>query len=963
MSLPEKSEVKIGMDVQEYDGRGDSQTVDNSLILEFSDDSDETTDEEITDEDEDDRMMYYERAIKEIARGASYVCMICTVEMDYTCKMFACSKCYRIFDYDCIREWAIKSTGRTMDKTWKCPNCFHESKNVPRKGRPTCWCGKVVNPDPNPLDPNSCGQTCDAPICEHGCSKVCHIGPHPECIRIISIWCKCGKHTKDVRCSEVSSGGNSRHQQFSCEEECGLILPCGIHKCSKKCHSSLCGGCNETLNSKPNTGAVIKCYCGLHEEPSIRCGNVRVAEKDSVDDQGNSWVGTFRCKDLRVIEYACGHHSFVEGCKPAPSLSKQKRCPFSPELLRSCPCGRTPLDQLGKARSKCTDHIPTCESKCGKKLACGKHICPFKCHEGDCMDPCLQFDKTKCLCESRNFLVPCQFHGDPRCNSKCESLMSCRRHRCAEKCCSGKPSAERRKKTPFTSRELLDESMVEAEHVCLKSCNLTLMCGRHKCQRKCHPGKCPPCLESDPNDLVCPCGKTVVEAPVRCGTKLPPCPYSCISVVRDGYPCGHTPMPHLCHPPEERCPPCTATVKKPCKCGKRNDVRTLCFQEEVSCGQICNKPLNGCHHTCQKRCHEGDCQTKCKQICGKKRINCDHKCPKPCHTVESCPDFPCNNPVVVKCVCGRKESTEPCGSNSQRLGAFDTRQLPCDEECERVKRCIQLKDALGLGENGASTTATNESESLVASNFEELGLPFKEAVMSIYSRQQKYCDSIESILNDFIDNEKKSSLHFKPMRPPQRHFIHELAKAYQLYSESQDPEPKRSVYVKKELNGESGKPSISLQEALPIYQAFKQREKESKIRRYEMQSVTDVVNFVPKAEPTVELAKSNGFLIRNVTQGTDEKDLERIYGEHLKPTLVKNPIYQVLFDRNIALIYPESYSDVTVNTEHDLERLVGHFDFICKEMFIGDGVELCQVDEYFHSETPTDISQVTRECK
>lgn len=290
------------------------------------------------------------------------------------------------------------------------------------------------------------------------------------------------------------------------------------------------------------------------------------------------------------------------------------------------------------------------------------------------------------------------------------------------------------------------------------------------------------------------------------------------------------------------------------------------------------------------------------------------------------------------------------------LGASDIRQLPCDEECERVKRCAQLKDALGLGEKGDSSAVTTESEALVASSFEELGLPFKEAVMSIYSRQQRYCDSIESILNNFIDDGRKSSLHFKPMRPPQRHFVHELAKAYQLYSESQDPEPKRSVYVKKELNGESGKPSISLQEALPIYQAFKQREKESKIRRYEMQSVTNLVNFVPKFEPTVELAKSNGFLIRNVTQGTDEEDLERIYGEHLRPTLVKNPIYRILSDRNIALIFPESYLDVTVNTERDLERLVGHFDFICKEMFIGDGVELCQVDEYLQLETPTESS-------
>ncbi|CAI5104801.1 BBT_HP_G0131780.mRNA.1.CDS.1 [Saccharomyces cerevisiae] len=81
------------------------------------------------------------------------------------------------------------------------------------------------------------------------------------------------------------------------------------------------------------------------------------------------------------------------------------------------------------------------------------------------------------------------------------------------------PSAIRRKKNLFRTQDLLDESLVEAKHICLKPCNLTLSCGIHKCQRKCHPGKCPPCLESDSNDLVCPCGKTVVPAPVRCGTE------------------------------------------------------------------------------------------------------------------------------------------------------------------------------------------------------------------------------------------------------------------------------------------------------------------------------------------------------------------------------------------------------------------------------------------------------------
>lgn len=150
---------------------------------------------------------------------------------------------------------------------------------------------------------------------------------------------------------------------------------------------------------------------------------------------------------------------------------------------------------------------------------------------------------------------------------------------------------------------------MEAKHICLKPCNLTLSCGIHKCQRKCHPGKCPPCLESDSNDLVCPCGKTVVPAPVRCGTKLPTCNHPCIKVVRGESTCGHKPMPHTCHSLDVSCPPCTETVFKPCKCGKKTKVRTVCFQTDVSCGIKCGIPLSYCYHTCQKTCHlPGNCQ-------------------------------------------------------------------------------------------------------------------------------------------------------------------------------------------------------------------------------------------------------------------------------------------------------------------------------------------------------------------
>ncbi|CAL9729992.1 FKBP12-associated protein 1 [Monosporozyma unispora] len=913
-------------------------------------------------EQEDEDMAYYERTIQEIGKGDSYTCMICTVEMDYTCKMFACKKCYRVFDYDCIREWAFKSTEKTVDRIWKCPNCYHANKKVPVKNRATCWCGKVVNPDPNPLDPNSCGQTCNAPICPHGCSKICHLGPHPECMRMITITCQCGKHSKEIPCFQ-----NKRQrgeQKFHCDEPCGLLLPCGIHKCQRKCHNGLCGSCKETLNADEATGVKIQCYCGQHQKDSIVCSDVKIPTRWSKDGKGKKWIGVYSCDDIRTVEYNCHKHSFAEKCIPSPTVSGTKPCPYSPKLLKTCPCGKTELAELTKPRKKCTDPIPHCENRCDKPLKCGKHTCPFTCHDGECMDPCIQIDKVKCACHQSTFLIPCGFEESPRCNIKCESLLSCRRHRCTERCCAGRPLAEqRRKNTVFRSKENInDETLVEAQHVCLKDCNLMLTCGKHRCQRKCHPGKCPPCLESDSNDLVCPCGKTIVPAPVRCGTKLPPCPYPCIKVVEGISECGHKPVPHTCHPVDQPCPPCTASVFKPCKCGKESKVRTVCFQTDVSCGQICGKPLTGCHHTCQKKCHlPGECQTKCTQICGLPRENCLHKCRKPCHGNDPCPDIPCINLVEIRCPCGRQKKEITCGATSTLESRKFAERLECDEQCEAYKRQQQLKEAFGMidkaeGETGSVEEGVvqehiNRLKELIprASNFEELQLPFNESVLSSYGRQSNWCSQIEDILADLVDNKDKKSLHFKPMRPPQRHFIHELAKSYNLYAESQDREPKRSVFIKKQAT--SCKPPARLSDIYPIYETYKQMEKERKMQEFLARTTAKLVNIKVEDDASKDHFKSewNGFFVRKLTHGTNEDDLKNLFDKHLKSTLVKDVQYKIVKDTesgyNDAIIYPAEYAKISANAAKDMEALVTHFDYMVKESFIADSVELCDVSE------------------
>ncbi|EDO18294.1 hypothetical protein Kpol_1039p45 [Vanderwaltozyma polyspora DSM 70294] len=932
-----------------------------SVYTSSSDDCDDDNSESDSDDSEyessdNEDLMHYERAIKDIAKGDFYTCMICTIELDSTSKMYACSHCYRVFDYDCIREWAVKSSQKSLDKVWKCPNCNHTSNKIPLQNRPTCWCGKTVNPDPNPFYPNSCGQTCNAKSCIHRCSHFCHLGPHPQCHRTTTIHCECGKHTKDVFCYLLDHGKN-RNKKFNCGEKCNMTLSCGIHKCSRVCHSGSCGPCPELITKKVN------CYCGSTTMDKIRCSNVKIHDsgKKSKDQEGNTWIGVFKCNKIRTVEYACKNHSFFETCTSPPTISGTKICPYSPKLLKTCPCGKTNLDDFENKRQKCTDPISTCENRCDKPLKCGKHKCPFTCHNGPCMDPCTQIELRKCSCNYKEFSVPCQFHEKPRCNMKCESLMSCRRHRCTRRCCSGKPMADKRKKMLFSQADLLDESLVEAEHICLKDCNLKLSCGIHNCTRKCHAGKCPPCLESDSSDLVCPCGKTVVEAPVRCGTKLPECIFPCIKYIEGSYPCGHKPGNHYCHPADIPCPPCTEVVFKPCKCGKEQKAKALCFQETASCGKLCEKKLDGCHHYCQLKCHlPGECQKKCTQICNKRRVNCSHTCDQKCHGDSNCPDIPCKVKCEVYCGCGRRKELLLCGATSTTQSVELTKVLPCDDACLKYQRLEELRNAFGM--KSSSEDPESELERLKkivekVTSYEELELPFSETVLSVYSKQTNWCNQIEELINKFVNDKNKPSLHFKPMPAPQRNFIHALVEAYEMYSESQDREPKRSVYLKK--NKYTRIPNISLEEALPLYQSYKKIEKERKVQSFESKKNVTYLNYQPPERSLTPDVKYNGFLIKGITFGTTTDDLNTLFGVHLKPTLIKDAQYSILPDGKSAIVYPKDYLTISENVERDIESLAGHFDYMTKEAMLGESVEMCNITDILQTESAEPSEETT----
>jgi transcriptional repressor NF-X1 len=116
--------------------------------------------------------------------------------------------------------------------------------------------------------------------------------------------------------------------------------------------------------------------------------------------------------------------------------------------------------------------------------------------------------------------------------------------------------------------------------------------------------------------LYCHCGRTVLEPPIPCGTRVQcnePCnrPPSC-----DAHPL----TAHSCHPDTIPCPPCPFLTRKLCACGKKMvpNVRCSLERDKIGCGSACQKLMSCGFHHCKRLCHGDECGS-CTASCGKPR--------------------------------------------------------------------------------------------------------------------------------------------------------------------------------------------------------------------------------------------------------------------------------------------------------------------------------------------------------
>ncbi|KAF1950388.1 hypothetical protein CC80DRAFT_482794 [Byssothecium circinans] len=806
--------------------------------------------------------------IHEDIDNGHYECAICVEVIKRHSKgVWSCRTCWTVFHLGCIKKWSRNEGSAAArqqapegelppPRQWRCPGCNLPKDELPQASS-LCWCEKESEPKSLPgLPPFSCGQTCSRPRilpkkCPHPCPTTCHAGPCPPCTQMgPTQHCYCGKKSITRRCLDTDY-----EHGWSCGDVCGHLMPCGEHYCPQPCHEGSCGACEVRVPAR--------CYCGQIEKDVLCCDkNVeRNSSRKHIAEDGSStvetWTGVFECPNLCGRGFDCGRHACEKPCHQQDA--QPPHCPKSPDVVSHCPCGKTALKDIsGTVRTTCEDPIPNCSKPCAKTLDCG-HPCEQLCHQGDC-SPCSRTTSIACRCGRTTSMTVCHQGTEepPHCMRICRVSLNCGRHECGERCCPGERKAaerqsQRRKPRPLDSARHHHDSGFEAEHIDTRSCGRPLRCGNpeHRCQELCHKGPCGTCREAIFDEISCHCRRTVLQPPLPCGTKPPPCHFQC-ERPKD---CGHPQVAHNCHGDDESCPKCPFLTTKSCLCGKNTLKNQPCWLMEIRCADVCGKRLRCGAHRCPKQCHRPrECEEPCKQPCGKDLNTCGHPCIATCHSPMPCKEQkPCQHKIFITCECQRIKQEAKCGASKNSEGNLK-KTLKCDEECGRLERNRKLALALNVDPQHQSDH-----------------VPYSADTLNMYQQNSTWAAAQEKELRLFAADSEAKRLRFKPMQRKQRAFLHSLAEDFGFDSESMDPEPHRHVAIFKTPRFVMA-PMKSLAECVRIRQ----------VQRVAT-STTTTLSSRPKAS-VVSADPYNAFLITNARFALTSEEVRSVLKSVLPAT-------------------------------------------------------------------------------
>ncbi|KAL8818930.1 MAG: hypothetical protein Q9223_002547 [Gallowayella weberi] len=415
-----------------------------------------------------------------------------------------------------------------------------------------------------------------------------------------------------------------------------------------------CPGCNLPKDSLPSS---YTCWCEKEFDPRSISGI-----------PPHSCGQT--CGKLRVLPRKCPH--------PCELLCHAGPCPPCTHMgpTQSCFCGKNTTSW----RCVDTDYEAgwSCGQICGDPMPCGEHDCQKPCHEGFCGACEIEVD-SRCYCGKEAKALPCCDRDEER-----TSKVSSSRH----------------------TISIPSEEWV-GSFKCKEICNREYDCGKHRCEKDCHPqdAQATHCPRSPDVVHRCPCGKTFLEeiSETRrqsCADPIPNCNKQCLKELA----CGHL-CQQLCH--SDACKPCLLTVPITCVCG-RVKTSTICHQgheEQPQCTRFCKATLNCGRHECGERCCPGERKASERQASKRKLrplgaprafendIEAEHICTRPCGRMlkcgnHTCPEIchkgachSCREAIFeeISCHCGKTvlQPPLPCG----------TIPPPCRFDCERPKPC------------------------------------------------------------------------------------------------------------------------------------------------------------------------------------------------------------------------------------------------------------------------------------
>lgn len=425
------------------------------------------------------------------------------------------------------------------------------------------------------------------------------------------------------------------------------------------------------------------CYAIFHIACIRKWAKAPISADFSLSSSNQVSVGNWRCP----------------GCQSPQFLSVE-------EIKYRCFCSQVPEPQVDYYL---TPH--SCGGPCMKSLSSAKsphckHVCTMQCHPGPCL-PCNALAPPQfCPCGKMSYSQRCsELKNAKSCGQVCGHQLQCGRHYCQKICHEG-PCGScdtiltvncfcGRKREAMACGVMGLQGELDWEHgvfSCENPCLRKLQCGKHACNKKCHPGHCGECELAPGKVQTCPCGKVSVEELLgvrkqreTCTDAVPRCGQICQKCL----PCGKHVCQSLCHVGD--CPACEVLVDQKCRC-KATSQTMPCHKavdsesdskgierdgpadEIFMCNRKCGKKKSCGRHRCSNRCCPlasddnaslimEDDPHLCSLPCGKKLRCGQHTCEELCHNGH-CPPCLGSTFTELSCACGSTSIPPPvpCGT-------------------------------------------------------------------------------------------------------------------------------------------------------------------------------------------------------------------------------------------------------------------------------------------------------------